>query len=111
MGKKIPMWQCLITILFTIIVLMYVLGILGMIFGDSFYCGYGEVHIALLVSCIFASVIAVANGYKWAYLEAGIIASINRSMQAMLISWSRSVWPLAPERCDVRPISTTSLAV
>ena len=85
MGKKIPMWQCLITILFTIIVLMYVLGILGMIFGDSFYCGYGEVHIALLVSCIFASVIAVANGYKWAYLEAGIIASINRSMQAMLI--------------------------
>lgn len=46
---------------------------------------YGEVHIALIVSAIFAAVVAVANGYKWAYLEAGIIASINRSMQAMLI--------------------------
>ncbi|MGN0659804.1 MAG: Na+/H+ antiporter NhaC family protein, partial [Emergencia sp.] len=85
MGKKIPMWQCLVTILFTIIVLMYVLGILGMLFGDAFACDYGEVHIALIVSAIFASIVAVANGYKWAFLEAGILASINRSMQAMLI--------------------------
>lgn len=85
MGRKIPMWQCLVTILFTICVLMYVLGILGQLFGDAFACGYGEVHIALIASAIFAAVVAVANGYKWAYLEAGIIASINRSMQAMLI--------------------------
>jgi NhaC family Na+:H+ antiporter len=94
MGKKIPMWQCVVTILFTILVLMYVLGILGLIQGKitgvptedaSLYCDYGEVHIALLVSCIFASIVAIANGYKWAFLEAGILASINRSMQAMLI--------------------------
>ena len=85
MGRKIPMWQCLVTILFTIIVLMYCLGILGQIFGDAFACEYGEVHIALIVSCIFAAVVAIANGYKWAFLEAGILASINRSMQAMLI--------------------------
>ena len=85
MGKKIPMWQCAVTILFTIITLLYCLGILGMIFGNTFSCDYGEVHIALIVSCIFASLIAVANGYKWSFLEAGILTSINRSMQAMLI--------------------------
>ena len=85
MGRKIPMWQCLVTILFTIIVLMYCLGILGTFLGKAFACSYGEVHIALIVSCIFASIVAVANGYKWAFLEAGILASINRSMQAMLI--------------------------
>lgn len=85
MGKKIPMWQCLVTIGFTIIVLLYCLNIFGMIFGDTFACDYMEVHIALITSAIFASVVAVANGYKWAFLEAGILASINRSMQAMLI--------------------------
>ena len=85
MGKKIPMVWCLISLLFTIIVLMYALGILGMILGDSFACGYGEVHVPLLISAIFAAVVSIAHGYKWAYLEAGILASINRSMQAMLI--------------------------
>lgn len=87
MGRKIPMWQCLLTLLFTIITLCYCLGVFGQIFGEDsiFACGYGEVHIALIVSAIFASIVAVANGYKWAFLEAGILASINRSMQAMLI--------------------------
>ena len=85
MGKKIPMWQCVVTILFTIIVLLYCLGILGKVFGNAFSCDYGEVHIALIVSCSFASLVAVANGYKWSFLEAGILSSINRSMQAMLI--------------------------
>ena len=85
MGKKIPMWQCLITLLFTLCVLCYVLGIFGKLFGEAFACGYGEVHIALIISAIFAAAIAIANGYKWSFLEAGILASINRSMQAMLI--------------------------
>lgn len=85
MGRKIPMWQCLVTLLFTLICLCYSLNIFGMMFGDAFGCGYGEVHIPLICSCIFASIVAIANGYKWAFLEAGIIASINRSMQAMLI--------------------------
>lgn len=87
MGRRIPMWQCLITLLFTIIALCYSLGIGGAIFGEDsiFYCGYGEVHIPLIVSAIFAAIVAIANGYKWAFLEAGILASINRSMQAMLI--------------------------
>lgn len=85
MGKKIPMWQCAITMLFTLVVLCYALNIFGMVFGDAFACGYGEVHIPLICSAIFASVIAIANGYKWSFLEAGILASINRSMQAILI--------------------------
>lgn len=85
MGKKIPMWQCAVTILLTLIILLYCLGILGRVFGDTFNCNYGEVHIALIASCIFASLVAVANGYKWSFLEGGILTSINRSMQAMLI--------------------------
>lgn len=87
MGRKIPMWQCIVVILFTILALCYSLGVLGTIFGEdtAWYCGYGQVHIPLIVSCIFASVVAVLNGYKWSFLEAGILASINRSMQAMLI--------------------------
>lgn len=87
MGRKIPMWQSLVAILFTIIALCYSLGVLGKIFGEdtAWYCGYGEVHIPLIASCIFASIIAILNGYKWSFLEAGILASINRSMQAMLI--------------------------
>ncbi len=85
MGKKIPMWQCSVTILFTLIALLYCLGILGRVLGNAFRCDYGEVHIALIVSCVFASLVAAANGYKWSFLESGILSSINRSMQAMLI--------------------------
>ena len=85
MGKKIPMWQVLVVMLFTILVLCYSLNILGMIFGDALSCGYGELHIPLIISACFASFVAIGNGYKWSFLEQGILASINRSMQAMLI--------------------------
>ena len=77
MGKKIPLWQAYMCFFFTLIVLMYCLGILGMVFGDKFACDYGEVHIALIVSAIFASIVAACNGYKWAFLEAGILASMG----------------------------------
>ncbi|MCB6993347.1 Na+/H+ antiporter NhaC [bacterium 210820-DFI.6.37] len=85
MGRKIPMWQVLIVMLFVLIALCYSLGIFGQLFGDAFACEYGEVHIPLIASAVFAGAIAVLNGYKWSFLEAGILASINRSMQAMLI--------------------------
>ena len=85
MGKKIPMWQCLIALAATLIFLCYALGVFGMLFGDAFACGYGEVHIPLICAAIVAAAIAILNGYKWSFLEAGILASINRSMQAMLI--------------------------
>jgi NhaC family Na+:H+ antiporter len=47
--------------------------------------GDEEGHIALILAGAFAAVIAVLNGWKWSYLEQGILAAINRSMQAMLI--------------------------
>lgn len=103
MGRKIPMWQVLIVMLFTLISLCYALNILGAIGSsaaggsfsvdsgadgykeNAFTCGYAEVHVPLICSAIFAALIAILNGYKWSFLEAGIMASINRSMQAMLI--------------------------
>lgn len=95
MGRKIPMWQVGLVMLFTIVALMYAMDILQMLAnlitgkpaGDenAFTCGYGELHIPLIASAIVAAIVAVLNGYRWSFLEAGIMASINRSMQAMLI--------------------------
>ena len=86
MGKKIPMWQVAIVMAFTILALMYAMDILAMIFkSDALACGYGELHVPLIASAAVGAIVAVLNGYKWSFLEAGILASINRSMQAMLI--------------------------
>ena len=76
MGKKIPGWQVII-----VFVLMLVLLYWGVMVDED----AGEGHVVLLFACAFASVIAIANGYKWAYLEQGILAAINRTMQAILI--------------------------
>lgn len=85
MGKKIPLWQVGLVTLFTVIALMYSMDILGKLLGPSFSCDYGELHIPLICSAIIGGVVAALNGYKWSFLEAGILSSINRSMQAMLI--------------------------
>ena len=76
MGKKIPMWQCLLVMLVLI----------GLIFwGVMIDTEAAEAHIALIFAGAFAAIIAVLNGWKWAYMEQGILAAINRTMQAILI--------------------------
>lgn len=75
MGKKVPLWQCLLVILAMVGLLMWA------IIVDK----GGEPHIALLLAASFAAIIGFINGWKWAYLEKAILASINRSMQACLI--------------------------
>ena len=75
MGRKIPLWQCCIVILSMVGLLVY------SILGDA----AGEPHLGLIVAACIAAFVGVANGWKWAYMEQGILAAINRSMQACLI--------------------------
>jgi len=75
MGRKIPMWQVLIVMIIMLLLLYY----------EIMVSNSGEAHMALLVSAIVAAVVAVLNGWKWKVLEKGILAAINRSMQAILI--------------------------
>lgn len=75
MGRKVPMWQCLIVIL----------AMIGLLMWSILMDNGGEPHIALILAAAVAAIVARANGWKWAYLEQGILASINRSMQACLI--------------------------
>lgn len=77
MGKKIPMWQIALVMIVTIGLLIY--SIIGT--ADI----YGELHIPLIIAAIVAAIVAVANGWKWSFLEQGIIQSISRSMQSCLI--------------------------
>ena len=75
MGKKIPVWQCLLVMVVMNAALMW-----SIIVDDG-----GEPHIALIIAASFAAIIGAINGWKWNYMEQGILASINRSMQAILI--------------------------
>ena len=72
--RKITLVEALLVIIFLIISLMSTL----MIFG-------GDPHIPILVTTVFASLIAIRAGYHWAEIEEGIIETIRMSMQAILI--------------------------
>ena len=74
MGKKVPMWQILICVVFTLGSIMY-----------SIFKSYGEAHMPLILSAALVSIVGAINGWKWSYMEKGMIAGINRSMQANLI--------------------------
>ena len=75
MGRKVPMWQCILVIIAMIVFLFW------NVMGDN----GGEAHIGLILAACVAGIIGAANGWKWSYMEQGILAAINRSMQAMLI--------------------------
>ncbi|MBO5995433.1 MAG: Na+/H+ antiporter NhaC [Firmicutes bacterium] len=74
MGKKVPMWQVLLCVVFTLGIIMY-----------SIFKSYGEAHMPLVLSAALVSVVGALNGWKWSYMEKGMLAGINRSMQANLI--------------------------
>ena len=76
MGKKIPMWQCLIVMVVLIALIFW--GV--MVDTDA-----GEAHVSLIFAGAFAAIVAMLNGWKWSYMEQGILAAINRTMQAILI--------------------------
>ena len=59
MGKKIPLWQCLIVILAMVGFLMF-----SILVDEA-----GEPHIALILAACVAGIIARLNGWKWAYME------------------------------------------
>src|SRR5574344_1858747 len=75
MGKKIPMWQCLIVMVVLIALIFW--GV--MIDTDA-----GEAHVSLIFAGAFAAIVAMLNGWKWNYMEQGILASINSTMHAII---------------------------
>lgn len=74
MGRKIPMWQVLLVMVIMLVLLFF-----------EIMQGSGDAHIALVLSAVIAAIFAVLNGWKWSYIEKGILAAIDRSMQACLI--------------------------
>ena len=75
MGRKVPMWQCMLAIVAMVVFLFW-----NVMFDDG-----GEAHVGLILAACVSGIIGAANGWKWSYMEQGILAAINRSMQAMLI--------------------------
>ncbi len=74
MGRRVPMWQVLLCVVFT----------LGVIFYSIFY-SYGEAHMPMVLAAALVSIVGALNGWKWNVMEKGMIQGISRSMQANLI--------------------------
>lgn len=71
------MWQVLICVVFA----------LGMVCYSVFITGddYGDAHMPMILAAAFTSAVAALNGWKWSVMEKGMLAGINRAMQANLI--------------------------
>ena len=69
------MWQCILVMLVMIV----------LIFWGVMKSSAGEAHVSLVLAGAFAALVAMANGWKWKVMEKGILAAIDRTMQAILI--------------------------
>lgn len=82
MGKRVPMWQILICIVFTLGVICY-----SIFFTTEEYSNYGyaSAHMPMILAAALVSIVGALNGWKWNVMEKGMINGISRSMQANLI--------------------------
>lgn len=69
------MWQCILVMLVMIV----------LIFWGVMKSSAGEAHVSLVLAGAFAAIVATINGWKWKVMEQGILAAIDRTMQAILI--------------------------
>ncbi len=76
--REATLFEALIPVLATILILMYtVLPVFGI---------EGEVHIPLILGALIATIVAIWRlGYTWAEIEEGIVSTISGTMQAILI--------------------------
>ena len=74
MGRRVPMWQVLICIAFTLGIIAY-----------SIFYSYAEAHMPMIFSAALVAVVGALNGWKWNVMEKGMVQGISRSMQANLI--------------------------
>jgi NhaC family Na+:H+ antiporter len=73
----------LFTALFPILVLVVLLGINVVLYGED--SSYGPNQLALLFSAAIAGISAFRLGHRWEAIQDGIVSSIGSSMSAILI--------------------------
>ena len=85
MGKRVPMWQVLICIVFALGVICYSIFFTTSKYTSPEYDGYSEAHMPMILAAVVVSIFGALNGWKWSVMEKGMIQGISRSMQANLI--------------------------
>ena len=78
MGKKIPVWQCLLVMVVMIAALMW-----SIIVDDG-----GEPHIALIIAASFAAIIGVARFHQ--QIHAGYLNPCYRRCYDLFMACSRN---------------------
>jgi NhaC family Na+:H+ antiporter len=78
-GRQPSLLQSLIPV----VALIVLLASSVYLFGDG--SSGGPNQIALVLAAAVASIIGIANGYRWRELEAGIVHGISLSLGAVLI--------------------------
>ena len=84
MGRKIPMWQCILVMVVMIVLIFWNV----MIDTDA-----GEAHVALVLAGAFAAIIAF-----WQWFYAWLVSS-QCSMDGNGTTWKQAFWLLSTEPC------------